>query len=578
MLNDECFLILGGAGLAGRQIAHWIATLLTPRKIVIASLGDEVNTALHELQDTHRDRPIEWAAEKGNIFVRQEYAFEAPGRLLDDTTRREMLFEDLFGKLEDAYEHSHLVNLVRKHRPNIIIDSINTATAISYQDVYTASIQTKKHIDSLLQGMQQDGVDHVRSQSEKTDHLIYELLLSQSMPELIRHVLLLHKAMVEVGTRMYVKIGTTGTGGMGLNVPYTHSEDKPSSKLITKSAVAFAHTGLLFLMARTVGGPIVKEIKPGGMIGYADVTCRPFKAHGKTGKLQERFGSHTEALGRRLVLRQNEHDYQNLGLLQLPVVDTGENGLFTRGEFETITDLGQMQFVTPEEIAHEVVMEIRGSNTGHDVIAAIDGAVMNPSYRAGYLRPRVLEALTRLEEETDTYSVALGHLGPPELSKLLWEAELLKLTYKTLKEALAVTPELISEQVYALLQSAKYEKLLQTIISIGLPILVPNGSQIIRGPYIRIPESLECEVVVTDNDVDIWAEKGWVDLRPRNFAVWQKRLQKMEESRQHVHGKGSSAVTPEIYIYNDIRIGEVVGWIFNNEKEGDKLKYGYRIK
>lgn len=578
MLNDECFLILGGAGLAGRQIAHWIATLLTPRKIVIASLGDEVNTALHELQDTHRDRPIEWAAEKGNIFVRQEYAFEAPGRLLDDTTRREMLFEDLFGKLEDAYEHSHLVNLVRKHRPNIIIDSINTATAISYQDVYTASIQTKKHIDSLLQGMQQDGVDHVRSQSEKTDHLIYELLLSQSMPELIRHVLLLHKAMVEVGTRMYVKIGTTGTGGMGLNVPYTHSEDKPSSKLITKSAVAFAHTGLLFLMARTVGGPIVKEIKPGGMIGYADVTCRPFKAHGKTGKLQERFGSHTETLGRRLVLRQNEHDYQNLGLLQLPVVDTGENGLFTRGEFETITDLGQMQFVTPEEIAHEVVMEIRGSNTGHDVIAAIDGAVMNPSYRAGYLRPRVLEALTRLEEETDTYSVALGHLGPPELSKLLWEAELLKLTYKTLKEALAVTPELISEQVYALLQSAKYEKLLQTIISIGLPILVPNGAQIIRGPYIRIPESLECEVVVTDNDVDIWAEKGWVDLRPRNFAVWQKRLQKMEESRQHVHGKGSSAVTPEIYIYNDIRIGEVVGWIFNNEKEGDKLKYGYRIK
>src|SRR5258706_15789840 len=578
MLNDECFLILGGAGLAGRQIAHWIATLLTPRKIVIASLGDEVNTALHELQDTHRDRPIEWAAEKGNIFVRQEYAFEAPGRLLDDTTRREMLFEDLFGKLEDAYEHSHLVNLVRKHRPNIIIDSINTATAISYQDVYTASIQTKKHIDSLLQGMQQDGVDHVRSQSEKTDHLIYELLLSQSMPELIRHVLLLHKAMVEVGTRMYVKIGTTGTGGMGLNVPYTHSEDKPSSKLITKSAVAFAHTGLLFLMARTVGGPIVKEIKPGGMIGYADVTCRPFKAHGKTGKLQDRFGSHTETLGRRLVLRQNEHDYQNLGLLQLPVVDTGENGLFTRGEFETITDLGQMQFVTPEEIAHEVVMEIRGSNTGHDVIAAIDGAVMNPSYRAGYLRPRVLEALTRLEEETDTYSVALGHLGPPELSKLLWEAELLKLTYKTLKEALAVTPELISEQVYALLQSAKYEKLLQTIISIGLPILVPNGAQIIRGPYIRIPESLECEVVFTNDDVDIWAEKGWVDLRPRNFAVWQKRLQKMKESRQHVHGKGSSAVTPEIYIYNDIRIGEVVGWIFNNEKEGDKLKYGYRIK
>jgi hypothetical protein len=578
MLNDECFLILGGAGLAGRQIAHWIATLLTPRKIVIASLGDAANTALHELQETHGDRPIEWVAEKGNIFVRQEYAFEAPGRLLEDATRRKMLFEDLFGKLEDAYEHSHLVSLVRKHRPDVIIDSINTATAISYQDVYSASIETKKHIDSLLEGIQQDDVAHVRSGSEKTDHLMYELLLSQSMPELIRHVLLLHKAMVEVGTRMYLKIGTTGTGGMGLNVPYTHSEDKPSAKLITKSAVAFAHTGLLFLMARTVGGPIVKEIKPGGMIGYADVTCRPFKAHGKAGKWQDRFASHTEMLGRRLVLRQDERDYQNLGTLILPVVDTGENGLFTRGEFETITDLGQMQFVTPEEIAHEVVMEIRGSNTGHDVIAAIDGAVMNPSYRAGYLRPRVLEALTRLEEETDTYSVALGHLGPPELSKLLWEAELLKLTYKTLRETLAVTPEQIAEQVYTLMQSSKYEKMCQTIVSLGLPILVPNGAQIIRGPYIRIPESVECEVVVTDDEIDIWAEKGWVDLRPRNFAVWRKRLQKMENSRQRIHGKGSAAVTRKVYLYDDIRIGEVVGWIFNNEKEGDRLKYGYRIK
>jgi hypothetical protein len=118
----------------------------------------------------------------------------------------------------------------------------------------------------------------------------------------------------------------------------------------------------------------------------------------------------------------------------------------------------------------------------------------------------------------------------------------------------------------------------QTIISLGLPILVPNGTQIIRGPYIRIPESIESEIVVTNDDIDIWAEKGWVDLRPRNFAVWQKRLQKMENSRQCIHGKGSAAVTRKVYMYDDIRIGEVVGWIFNNEKEGDRLKYGYRIK
>ena len=53
--------------------------------------------------------------------------------------------------------------------------------------------------------------------------------------------------------QIYVKVGTTGTGGMGINIPYTHSEDKPSLTLLAKSAIGFAHTGLLFLLARTPG-------------------------------------------------------------------------------------------------------------------------------------------------------------------------------------------------------------------------------------------------------------------------------------------------------------------------------------
>src|SRR5437868_10728659 len=141
-------------------------------------------------------------------------------------------------------------------------------------------------------------IQSAHNKTEQTSLALYELLLSQSLPELIRHVLLLNKAMGEVGTRLYLKIGTTGTGGMGLNIPYTHSEDKPSAQLITKSAVAFAHTGLLFLMARTLDGPIVKEIKPGGLIGYADVTCRPIPAHGKSGKILDCYECQTEELER----------------------------------------------------------------------------------------------------------------------------------------------------------------------------------------------------------------------------------------------------------------------------------------
>ena len=42
------------------------------------------------------------------------------------------------------------------------------------------------------------------------------------------------------------------------------------------------------------------------------------------------------------------------------------------------------------------MLEIQGANTGHDVIpAAVDGGIMNPTYRAGYIRHQALAELQR---------------------------------------------------------------------------------------------------------------------------------------------------------------------------------------
>jgi hypothetical protein len=46
----------------------------------------------------------------------------------------------------------------------------------------------------------------------------------------------------------------------------------------------------------------------------------------------------------------------------------------------------------------------------------------------------------------------------------------------------------------------------------------------------------------------------------------------MERSRQALRGKGSAAVTREAYLFDEIRIGALVGWIFNNEQEGYRIK------
>ncbi len=605
-MSDKTILLLGGAGLVGLQVAREAALRLHPQRIIIASLYQrEVREALTPLKKEHPE--VEWIGVWGDVFVRADFSRAKRGELLQSQRRRDELYDDLLGDLDAAYARSRLVKLILEHRPGVIVDCINTATAISYQDTYSATIVAKQAMDSLFDQIEElahtlkaleparvptavtDGVvadAWTREQMEHTaarlqgavarlerqrkpaQRAFETLVISQGFPQLVRHVVLILRAMEEVGTRLYLKIGTTGTGGMGLNIPYTHGEDKPSAKLMSKTAVAFAHTGLMFLMARTAGAPIVKEIKPGAMIGYADISVRGIMEHGEP---VNRFAPKMEKLDGPLRLRANMDEYQAQGKLEAVIVDTGENGLFTRGEFETITAMRQMEFITPEEIARKVVLEIEGHDTGAEVISAIDGAVLDPTFRAGILRRTALEELERLEKETDLPSVALGQLGPPELSKLLFEAFLLRERYHTLTRVLNQRPKKIAGELYRYLQ--KHENLREMIVSVGLPILAPDGEAIWRGPFIRIPERADTnEVEVSRDSINAWARKGWVDLRPDNFVLWRERFERMKRAQEKLRGRGSAAITMEAYLSENIHIGNVVAWIFNNEEGGYRIK------
>ena len=592
--KDETFLLLGGGGMVGRQVAYEIARELGPRRIIICALTQaEADEAVEYVS---RDYPgVNIRGVAGNVFVRHEWnpssGREAvrPGQLTETAERRRALYEDTFGEVGAAYERSELVWLIKEFSPDVIIDSINTATAISYQDVYAATDLARERLGDLREALAggsplDDGL------AESATRAFEEVLVSQSVPQLVRHVLLINKAMREENTRLYLKIGTTGTGGMGLNVPYTHSEDKPSATLLEKTAIAFAHTGLMFLMARTLGGPAVKEFKPAAMIGYSDlrydsIRIRPKGRVGVPGERLKVYASRTEPLGESGTLRlrptAGEDGYEPLGELNMVLVNTGENGLFTMGEFQAITFMRQMEFITPEEIARQVVLEVKGSNTGYDVIAAVDGASMNPTYRAGYIRQYTIEQLWQMEEEERARaadgkgyspSVALGELGPPELGKLLWEAHLFRAGYGTLKNVLAKTPEELATELTALVEREQW--LRDTIVSVGLPILTPDG-RLVRGPYIRIPEEKNRDHVEVRGagDIDAWAAKGWVDLRPGNMRRWRERFETMGHGAERIRERGSAAFTRDAYLSEQIQIGAVVGWIFNNEED-----FGYRIK
>ncbi|MBJ94373.1 MAG: hypothetical protein CMP23_07810 [Rickettsiales bacterium] len=572
MHQNSTFLLFGGAGLVGMATCRLLARELQPKRVVVASLKlAESQAAVKELVAEHPE--VEWVPEAGNLFVPTEFAHMSRGEILGSPDRREKLLDFTFGDFEAAYQCNHLAVIIRRHSPDAIVDCVNTATGISYQDIFDSTASLRYDLGRLTDGGDLGAVPDLPADLETG-------LLAQAMPQIIRHVRLLFRATTDANTSIYVKVGTTGTGGMGLNIPYTHSEDRPSRTLLAKNAVAFAHTGLLFLLARTPEAPAVKEIKPAAMIGYRAVQITEIPGHGGAAvplyKPQEVAGASLSEL----VTKESEERYQATGEnLEVAVVNTGENGLFAKGEFGAITALKQMEFVTPEEIADRIVMEISGGNTGNDVIAALDGAVMTSSYRAGQLRQVAMKDLHRLEASHGVPSIALGALGPPELSKLLFEAWMLKDAFgdSLLNSVHDADGQPIAAEHVAtrLAEGLKGSAVACQAVSIGIPILLPDGDRFLRGPVIKVPEIKGKNKVARINspaDLDLWARRGWIDLRPANMRRWQERFTQMERAREELTRKGSAAVSRRTYLPVGFKIGDVVAWIFNNEMGGYRIK------
>src|SRR5262249_1849491 len=238
-------------------------------------------------------------------------------------------------------------------------------------------------------------------------------------------------------------------------------------------------------------------------------------------------------------------------------------------EFSAITTGEQMEFVTPEEIADVVARELAGGNTGHDVINALDNAVMGPTYRAGLMRHWALEKLRELEKKHDVRSVAFENLGPPRLSKLLFEADILRRTFGTMGVVKDASPaEMSVRTIEELTADDEYRS---QIGSIGTPILRPEGA-LLRGPECKIPAATTPgqTFAVTPEAVAAWAHAGWVDLREENMALWKERFARIEAEIDGIPDhESSSRFLRDRQFWSEeglIQPGKIVGWIFATEE------------
>lgn len=543
-ISNRNVLVLGGYGLVGMAVCRELLDR-RPARLQIHSLrAEESEEARRELAREYPEAAI--ATSAGDIFA----LAESGSRLAEIRSQLAQLHPDELPSF-------CLYRLLADSRPDVVIDCVNTSTAIAYRDLYQ---RAQKLYDQLAAAEGTGAADRLAAE---------EVLEALYVPRLIRHVQVLYQGMIEAGTRVYIKVGTTGTGGMGLNIPYTHSEERPSRVLLSKSAMAGAQSMLLFLMARTPGAPITKEIKPAAAIAWKRIAHGPIARRGREIR---RVDARPRPLGRTF----SSHDPEAARLRDEPLeaayIDTGENGIFSLEEFAALTTAEQMEFVTPEEIAQYLVLEIEGANTGHDVLNALDNAVLGPTYRAGLLRHWALERMIELQEEHGTRSVAFEMLGPPRVSKLLFEAHLLREAFETMVAVREATPEAVRDRLNRLVREAP--ETANEVAAVGIPILLDSG-EMIRGPEVLVPKAAADEPL-TPERLEAWAHDGWVDLRLASCRVWVERFRTIE---------GEVAAIPEEdtssrYLRNRrfwdkerrIQPGKVVGWILSVEEQGGRMK------
>jgi len=214
-----------------------------------------------------------------------------------------------------------------------------------------------------------------------------------------------------------------------------------------------------------------------------------------------------------------------------------------------------------------VVREIRGHPTGRDVVAALDASTSGPTYRAGVLREAALMRMEELERKHGVASVAFEMLGPPRLSKLLFEAAILGQLYADLDALTHAEDEAIAERAGLLIDQDADLRI--RILSIGLPILLADGKRILRGPEVKVgPEDGQ-----SPHDGRL-ADNGWVDLRAANWRKWRERAANMlQEVARHPNADQGSRVDHEPGERGrEIRPGRMAAWIFRHEDRGERIK------
>jgi len=555
MFKNKVILIIG-AGQIGEASAIRLMED-NPKVIILHTLTEEESTrAIANVRTGVKNKKTLLRASWGNILVPKDLTYTKRGDLLSSNEKLDELLNYYYANLSNKIlENSALYQIIKKWKPNLIIDAVNTATVVGYlDDPYSLPRRVIKDF----------GKEHGSNWQIQC-----KLILSSAIiPSLIRFTQVIEKALSDFKIESYVKVSTTGLGGMGVNLMYTHgdlNEPGMSSGILGKVSAAGIFHQLMWSLSHTPGMNI-KIVVPATLVGWQSVNFGKFRSHGKNPLKVDNKKVKKIEYGKNLEPDKEAKIYNKY--LEIPFVDSGENSAYSLYEMHAITSLGQMESITREEVA-EAVYESSNGSTKHDLLTAMDYAALNPTYAAAFQRDIILNKLNNIVNEKKISSIATNNLGPT-VSKQLFELYVIfSICGNSIQKILKTSSKSLSDNAKKYILNDN--NLRSQILSLGLPILFENN-EYIRGSTIFVPNMEELNSLSQEN-VNKWAGAGWVDLRKNRITYWKKYIKIANDGLLNTIKTQKVCLETNYYAINSRNIGEILGLIYSIQ--GGKRKKQY---
>ena len=529
-MNEKTILFIG-TGQIGKAILNKIL-LDNPKKIIVHNLTQKESDLVCDKYKKKYPN-IAFISSYGNIFMPYHLKDLKNNNLYD---KSEEIIDYFYKEInEEILIKSTIYTLISKYNPNLIIDAINTATVLGnpYNPEY-----------------------NMKCYKENPESCSKKLMVDDYTTKIINFVYSLKYGMETHKVEKYIKVSTTGLGGMGINMPYTHGDNPKinlSSALMGKIAASGVLHQLLWNLGHTMGDN-VSLIIPGTFVGYDSVKSEPIETD--KGLLLKRSYSNSYN-----IMNKKEIEYnKKIGkqYLEFPVVRAGENHVYSKLELNVLTAIGQMEGITKEEVANKVIDCINGKSS-NDILSSLDSAMLKPTYLG---REMIYDINSKFDNSKYNYGIATGNLGV-SLSKRLYELYLIKEAFSTITDLKKAT---IKDAVLKI--NSKLDKeIIEEIITLGIPIIDKDNNFYV-GDYTLVPSSNESHEINMEN-ISKWSKIGWVDLREDNIKYLIELLINVYDNSKKV----SKTCDTDIYlnfkkISDDYDIAEYLAYYNNLEKKG----------